>query len=104
MPRVTRAQAEAAMNRLENEAGHWASDAMELRVLWGDLRAYLAQRPDEDTVRKGHKALESLDDLALEGSWTHESCKELTYSECVAVVGDYVDRARAAMYQPEEEA
>lgn len=88
--RVTRAQAEAAMSVIRQclLVSDAPSEAYEDAVL--SLRAYLAQRPDEETVRKGHEALDGI-------AAAEYVPDDRSWEESVAQV-------RAAMYQPEEEA
>lgn len=94
--RVTRAQAEAAVERLvaTGAAGDnwfWERDGKFVAT----LRAYLAQRPDEETVRKGHKTLDAMS--ANLARWLPVDNREEWAEEDEAAV-------RAAMYHPEEEA
>ena len=105
MPRVTRAQAEAAMRSLKWRADAWAGEracrddlAMQANERFeATIRAYLAQRPDEDTVRRGNEALERLRTDGIDFD------NEFGPRENPSVQDDY-DASRAAMYQPEEEA
>lgn len=112
--RVTRAQAEAALDEAQrvllitantaraDGCDHEADRAIAANAGLGRTRAYLAQRPDEETVRKGHEALavgESISEL-LRAHTDPRTEFHKTQEEALV----RFDRIRAAMYQPEEEA
>jgi len=62
--KITRAQAEAALEELEDLAvcGHneEAASRHTIRNIASMVRAYLAQQPSDDVVRKAHGALDTM--------------------------------------------
>lgn len=94
--KITRAQAEAALDALE-----WVAAGSERSESW-TLRAYLAQQPSDDVVRKAHEALWLADELLTEIVAAYRREGRLGDQHAKLVVG-YVAAIRAALpTMPEE--
>lgn len=87
--KITRAQAEAALDALE-----WVAAGSERSESW-TLRAYLAQQPSDDVVRKAHEAWRNIDRRF------HERDAECMEEPCV--LHGWLDELLAALpTMPEE--
>lgn len=104
--KITRAQADAALEELEDLAvcGHneEAASRHTIRNIASMVRAYLAQQPSDDVVRKAHEALWLADELLTEIVAAYRREGRLGDQHAKLVVG-YVAAIRAALpTMPEE--